>query len=93
MSTVTVRTSSSTVVFPDASARLVESRASEYVPDGDGFRLAVVDQGAVWTITTPARVGGWMYAVRKTLPLPGARTSAWEYTVLAEHVLEVTVDR
>lgn len=91
MATVTVRTSSSTVVFPDASARLVESRASEYVPDGDGFRLAVVDQGAVWTITTPARVGGWMYAVRKTLPLPGARTSAWEYTVLAEHVVEVVV--
>lgn len=77
MSTVTVRTSSSTVVFPDASARLVESRASEYVPDGDGFRLAVVDRDAV----------------RKTLPLPGARSSAWEYTVLAEHVLEVTVDR
>jgi hypothetical protein len=92
MSRVTVRTSSSTVVFPNARAELVESQRSEHVPDAAGEpRLTVVERRATWTITCPARVNGWPGGVIKAKARPGERAPGWEYAINADLVDEVTV--
>lgn len=93
MSTVTVRTSHSTVVFPEARAVLAETQRSEHLPDPDGTPcLTVVERRAEWTISSPARVNGWLGGVRKAVARPGERAPGWEYAIAADLVDEVTVD-
>lgn len=92
MPTVTVRTTSSTVVFPDARAVLVEYRRSEHLPHSDGAaHLTVVERRAEWTIACPTRVDGWLGAVRRAVARPGERSAPWEYAIAADLVNEVTV--
>ena len=92
MSTVTVRTSSSTVVFPSARAVLVESQRSEHLSDVGGEPvLTVVERHATWTISCPTRVNGWPGGVIKAKARPGERAAGWEYSINADLVDEVTV--
>ena len=92
MSTVTVRTSLSTVVFPSARAVLVESQRSEHLPTVGGEpALTVVERSATWTISCATRVNGWPGGVIKAKARPGERVPGWEYAINADLVDEVMV--